>query len=60
MKKVFLALTIMSLLVSCGGNTQSDSTTNEVTTEVDSTATEEVTTTEDTLVTQSDESVNIK
>jgi ABC-type glycerol-3-phosphate transport system substrate-binding protein len=48
MKKVFLVLTVMTLLVSCGGNTQSDSTTNEVTT------------TEDTLVTQSDESVNIK
>jgi ABC-type glycerol-3-phosphate transport system substrate-binding protein len=60
MKKVFLVLAIMTLLVSCGGNTQSDSTTNEVTTEVDSNATEEVTTTEDTLVTQSDESVNIK
>ena len=60
MKKVFLVLTVMTLLVSCGGNTQSDSTTNEVTTEVDSNATEEVTTTEDTLVTQSDESVNIK
>ena len=53
-------MTVMTLLVSCGGNTQSDSTTNEVTTEVDSNATEEVTTTEDTLVTQSDESVNIK
>lgn len=34
MKKVFLALTVMTLLVSCGGNTEKESTTNDATTSV--------------------------
>lgn len=58
MKKVFLVLTVMTLLVSCGGNTQSDSTTIDATT--NGVATDAGTASDDTAGTENVDSTSVE
>lgn len=58
MKKVFLVLTVMTLLVSCGGNTQSDSTTNDATT--NGVATDAGTASDDIVATENVDSTSVE